>query len=146
MGEHGKDNKRFVEEVTKIINKYPNSNLYLKSSSSEIVLYLREFAQFAKIGAILIDTSPYFLKQQLDFYSLAGPSLCPYWSKQKSEEKTLLMVENVMNEDEAIDTIQETKDFLKKMYMIVNDIDIFNSIYDPCQKELETIEGINKTN
>lgn len=143
MDNHGKNNKVFVETVAEIVNQYPNNNLYIKSPIAEIILYLRELVQFAKVGAILLDESTYFLKQNLDFYSLSGPSLCPYWSKQKSEEGTLLMVENIQDETEALDTIHEVKAFLKKMYMIVDDANTFHTIYSPCQKELASMERID---
>ncbi len=143
MENHGKNNRVFVEEVAKIVNQYPNSNIYIKSPIAEIILYLRDLVQFAKVGAILLDESTYFLKQNLDFYSLSGPSLCPYWSKQKSEEGTLLMVENIVDESDAVDTIHEVKLFLNKMYMIVNDATTLNTIYPVCQKELENLERID---
>ncbi|MDE5587068.1 MAG: hypothetical protein K2I72_01700, partial [Bacilli bacterium] len=143
MENHGKNNKVFVEKVAEIVNQYPNSNIYLKSPIAEIILYLRDLVQFAQVGAVLLDESTYFLKQNLDFYCLAGPSLCPYWSKQKSEEGTLLMVENITDESAAVETIHEVKSFLDKMYMIVNDANTLKTIYPICQKELEALERID---
>lgn len=144
MDDHGANNKLFVEVVSRIVNQYPNMSLYIKSPVAEIVLYLRELVQFAKVGAILLNENPYFLKQDLDFYSLAKPTLCPYWSKQKSEEGVLLMVENICDEKVAVNTIREVQTFLKKMYMIVNDASTLSTIYPVCQKEIEGIENQKK--
>lgn len=139
----GNDNKIFVETVSNIVNNYPNSNLYIKSPNAEIVLYLRDLVQFASVGAVLLNQDTYFLKQHLDFYCLSGPSLCPFWSKQKSEEGVLLMVESIDDEEDAVSTIHEVQSFLKKMYMIIDDSNTFKTIYPVCQKKLETLEKVD---
>lgn len=143
MNDVGKNNKIFVEKVSEIVNNYPNSDLYIKSPSAEIVLYLRDLVQFAQVGAILLNEDTYFLKQDLDFYCLSGPSLCPYWSKQKSEKGVLLMVESIENEEDAISTIHEVQSFLNKMYMIIDNTNVFQTIYPVCQKELESLERVD---
>ena len=141
MNDTGRENKIFVENVAEIVNNYPNSNLYIKSPSAEIVLYLRDLVQFANVGAVLLNEDNYFLKQNLDFYCLSGPSLCPFWSKQKSEEGVLLMVESIVDEEDAVTTIHEVHSFLNKMYMIIDNTNTFKTIYPVCQKELKALEG-----
>lgn len=143
MNDEGGDNKIFVETVANIVNNYPNSNFYIKSPSAEIVLYLRDLVRFASVGAVLVNQDTYFLKQDLDFYCLAGPSLCPFWSKQKSEEGVLLMVESIDDEEDAVSTIHEVQSFLNKMYMIIDDSNAFKTIYPVCQKELETLKEVD---
>ena len=143
MNDMSVDNQQFVETVASIVNRYPNSNLYIKSPSKEIVLYLRDLIQFASIGAVLLNEDTYFLKQNLDFYCLSGPKLCPYWSKQKKEAGILLMVESIVNEKDAVSTIHDVQSFLNKMYMIVDDNNVFKTIYPVCQKELETLKEVD---
>ena len=143
MNDMGVDNKKFVEVVASIVNHYPNNNLYIKSPSREIVLYLRDFIQFAYVGAVLLNEDTYFLKQNLDFYCLSGPRLCPYWSKQKQEEGILLMVESIEDEQDAVTTIHEVQSFLNKMYMIIDNSNTFKTIYPVCQKELETLKEVD---
>jgi len=140
MGDVGSDNKIFVETVANIVNQYSNRNLYIKSSSREIVLYLRDLVKFAQVGAVLLNEDTYFLQQNMDFYCLSGPSLCPYWSKQKSEEGVLLMVESIENEGDAVSMIHEVHSFVNKMYMIIDNTSTFQTIYPVCQKELEALE------
>lgn len=71
LNDQGENNSNYVQAILKLVNDYPNDNIYIKSPCKEIVLEVRGNIQKARLGAVIMDLEPYFWNLNLDFYSIS---------------------------------------------------------------------------
>jgi len=115
---HAKDNKRYIENITKILKKYPVKNLYLKSDSKEIILYLRDLMKYTdvKIGATF---NNYFSNLFLDFYVVDDLVLQRLGEEQIPSNYILIQNFNLNQES------FKYSNFRKSIFVLVDDFTYF---------------------
>ena len=63
-------NNILVNKVLELIKKYPNLNIWLKSFSKDIVLYLKQYSNYP-VGILINANNKELLNIDVDFYSIS---------------------------------------------------------------------------
>lgn len=134
-------NTIFVDHIFEEIKAYPQLSIFLKSSVKELVLSMKEKKSMAKIGAIILDTSPYFWNLDLDFYCFVEPELYVSHCMKKIENHRFMMVEST-SEGSATFMISQFSNYLNQIFLIFSDQSNFTSIYPVCQNMISSMERI----
>lgn len=106
------NNKILVDKLISIINNYPNDNIYIKSSSKEIILYIKDKIHNAHIGAVIMDREKYFWNLDLDFYSISLNDISLLPIKSDIEKKLIKNKFIMLNDINNIDNFNEVKNYL----------------------------------
>lgn len=120
-------NNILVNKTLEIINKYPNLDIWLKSFSKDIILYLKQYSNYP-VGILINDKDRKLLDIDVDFYSISQKII-----NNKMVENLLNQNKNIMiwtvNTEKEIDLLKkELGNNINKVYIISDKPLIINKI------------------
>lgn len=115
-------NKEFVDIVMSIVNQYPNINLYMKSRSKEMALYMNQFNTKAKIGIVLTENTPAMNAYNFDFYSVASNQIDPDFIQAKLQQNRVIMLESIQNVEDLIRIENSLGNLTNQVFVITANI------------------------
>lgn len=127
LNSHGKNNSTFTQTISYLIEQYPNDNIYIKSPCKEIVLDMKDKENKAKVGAVIMNTEPYFWDLNLDFYSVsiqhANINECSKYVKKQMDNNRYIMMGDIDNPN-LYETIKKSlsDDIMEKSYIITSNV------------------------
>lgn len=120
-------NPEFVKKVSEIVNQYPNLNIWITSSSKEIVLLLKDFVLHNKIGRNFTVEEDYQSNIVTDFMALDNATLnCNYLEEQLEKEHPIFVFPiNTMLEMKELQ--KQAKEFFSKLYVVTENVILFSN-------------------
>lgn len=119
LKDEGTKNKILVDEVLKIINNFPNLNIWLKSFSLDIVNLLKNNSNYP-IGILIDKTRTAYLNEDVDFYSISKHVINKSIFKTLSNNGKTLMIWTVDSFNELEDLTKRLGEYLNDAYIISN--------------------------
>ena len=114
------DNLSLVKSVIELTSRYSNSNIYLKTSIKENILYLKELANTCNIGATILDSDNYFWNLDLDFYSINYSDINSDLVLKQLNSNKIIMLENI-NIKERLELLRSKLDnYSDNIYLITD--------------------------
>lgn len=117
LPDHEDQNALFVDLINNLINKYPNPNIYIKSSYEEILIYLKDCKKVVKIGLLMNKDNINKWTDDYDFYVIDTDEVPVEFIKSRLLKKQIVMTKLI-----------ETSDQLEKYYHKYGN-HIINAIY-----------------
>ncbi len=127
LNNHGENNSIFTKTIFNLIDQYPNDNIYIKSSCKEIVLDMKGTENKAKIGAVIMNTEPYFWDLNLDFYSVsiqhADINECSKYIKKQMNNNRYIMMGDI-DSPNLYENVKSSlsNDIMDKSYIITSNV------------------------